>query len=226
MFSQLMQISGIQNDSITHALSGSNVNSLPAYFNLPNICLILIIIFLLTGIIIYAKKLSNINTSSKVDVNFMARIRDYIHDGKIEAANSLCRSMSTPAGRLIEKGIGRIGNQVNDLYFSMDSLGKIEAYRLGKGIQILLSMTAVVIIIGILGSLFSINSLIISGQGSDIGSIFHMKSSYLLDVEAGLASGLIIYLAYRQLISKLSCFSFSMQKITGDFMDLLNEPVK
>ena len=222
MYLRLMQIPLVNNDSIAQAMSASNASSLREFLKLPDVCFFIILILLLISLYIFAKKLSEIRSASKVDVNFMNRIRDYIHDGKIEAAHSLCKSAGTPAGRLIDKGIGRIGTPVNDVYTALESLVKIEGYKNGKGIQILLSLSAIVFVLGILGSLFAFNS----PQTMTMASITPEHSSYLLDVEAGLIAALVIYLSYRRLISKLACFSFSMQQITGDFMDLLNEPVK
>jgi biopolymer transport protein ExbB len=226
MYPNLMQISVVKNDSIAQIMSGNGATSLQGFLNLPNVCLFLILILLLISLYIYAKKLSKIKSASKVDMNFMNRIRDYIHDGKIEAAHSLCKSMETPAGKLIDKGIGRIGTPVNDVYSAMESLGKIEGYKLGKGIQVLLSLVATVVILGILGSLFVFDAIAKSIPLKTMHSFSSGNPGYLLDVEVGLIAGLVIYLAYRQLISKLGCFSFSMQQITVDFMDLLNEPVK
>ena len=37
------------------------------------------------------------------DLTFMNRIKDYIHDGKIDSALALCRSNSHPISRMIEK---------------------------------------------------------------------------------------------------------------------------
>jgi biopolymer transport protein ExbB len=205
---------------------GSIEMSMPGILYLPNICFSLIIILLLVSTYIYTIRLNRIKNASKIDINFMNRIRDYIHDGKIEAAHSLCKSMETPAGRLMDKGIGRIGTTVNDVYVAMESFGKIEGYKLGKGIQVLLSLLATVVILGILGSLFVFDPILKSFPAGSISSVPPGNLNYLLDLETGLASGLIIYLAYRHLIGKLGCFGFSMQQMIAEFMDLLNEPVK
>ena len=60
-------------------------------------------------IFIFVERFLAIRRASVLDMNFMNRIRDYISDGKIAIAVSLCRKTDTPIARMIEKGIGRIG---------------------------------------------------------------------------------------------------------------------
>src|SRR4030042_5856845 len=57
---------------------------------------------------IFIERYYVIRKASKEDTNFMNRIKDYIHDGKIDAAMALCRSADTPSARMIEKGISRL----------------------------------------------------------------------------------------------------------------------
>ena len=69
----------------------------------------LIILSLIT-IYIFGMKWWTISRASKIDPNFMRDIRDHIQNGKIAAAQNLCRQTDTPVSHLIEKGIERMGN--------------------------------------------------------------------------------------------------------------------
>lgn len=60
-------------------------------------------------IFIFCERFWAIKQASRMDVNFMNRIRDLIYEGKIAAAVQLCRSTNTPISHMIEKGIQRIG---------------------------------------------------------------------------------------------------------------------
>lgn len=46
----------------------------------------------LIGIYIFIDRLLAINAASREDGNFMNSIRDFIHEGKLDAARALCRS--------------------------------------------------------------------------------------------------------------------------------------
>src|SRR3569832_973715 len=64
---------------------------------------------------IFFERLFTIRRSSKIDMNFMHQIRDYVHNGNIEAAKMLCRNTKTPVARMIEKGIMRLGKPVSEI---------------------------------------------------------------------------------------------------------------
>ena len=64
---------------------------------------------------VFIERLIVINKANRLDDSFMKRIRDYIHEGEVESAYNLCRKTDSPYGRLIEKGISRIGRPGNDI---------------------------------------------------------------------------------------------------------------
>src|SRR3990172_7656000 len=78
------------------------------------IMLSLLVCSILTVYIIIERYLV-IKKASKEDINFMNQIKDYILDGKIDAAKSLCNSNASPIAKMIEKGITRIGKPLSDI---------------------------------------------------------------------------------------------------------------
>ena len=60
-------------------------------------------------IFIFVERFVAIRKATRIDDNFMNRIRDYIWEGKINSAVDLCRRTDSPVARMIEKGIERIG---------------------------------------------------------------------------------------------------------------------
>src|SRR3954463_14554347 len=54
---------------------------------------------------IFFERLFTIRRFSKIDMNFMHQIRDYVHNGNVDAAKMLCKNTKTPVARMIEKGI-------------------------------------------------------------------------------------------------------------------------
>ncbi|HPT11484.1 MAG TPA: MotA/TolQ/ExbB proton channel family protein, partial [Bacteroidales bacterium] len=54
---------------------------------------------------IFIERYVVIKQAAREDVNFMNRIKDYMHDGKVDAALQLCRSTNSPAARMVEKGL-------------------------------------------------------------------------------------------------------------------------
>ncbi len=95
--------------------------------------MIVLFILLLMTIYVLIERTLVINKASKEDNSFMNRIKDYIHDGKIDAAITLCRNTDTPSARMVEKGITRLGRPTADVMTTIENQGNIEISKLEKG---------------------------------------------------------------------------------------------
>ena len=58
-----------------------------------------IFLLFLVATYIFIERFYVIKRASRQDTNFMNRIKDYIHDGKIDAAMALCKSTDSPSAR-------------------------------------------------------------------------------------------------------------------------------
>jgi len=85
-------------------------------------------------IFIFCERFWAIKQASRMDVNFMNRIRDLIYEGKIAAAVQLCRSTNTPISHMIEKGIQRIGRPLSDVNTSIENVANLEVSKLERGL--------------------------------------------------------------------------------------------
>ena len=81
---------------------------------------------------IFIERYYVIRKATKEDHDFMNRIKDYIYDGKIDAALALCKSTDTPSARMIEKGISRLGRPLQDITTAIEAVGKLEISKLEK----------------------------------------------------------------------------------------------
>ena len=86
------------------------------------------------AIYIFGKKWWIIRQAGKIDKDFMMDIRDYIHEGKIKSAITLCSKYDSPAARLVEKGLERIGKPAADIQTAIENIGNVEVARLEKGL--------------------------------------------------------------------------------------------
>ena len=96
-----------------------------------------IILLSIVAVYIFFERWGAISRASKIDINFMNRIKDYIHEGKLDSAHALCQSYKNPIARMIEKGINRIGRPLNDVSAAIENIGKLQIYQLEKGLPIL-----------------------------------------------------------------------------------------
>lgn len=189
------------------------------------------IIFLsFVAVYIFFERFFAIRKASKIDVNFMNRIKDYIYDEKLDAALALCQSVQNPAARMIEKGIQRIGRPLNDVNAAIENIGKLEIYKLEKGLPLLATVAGGAPMIGFLGTVMGMVRAFydMSEQTNniDVGLLSNGIYTALITTVAGLIVGIIAYFAYNVLVSKVEKIVFQLEGTMSEFMDLLNEPSK
>ena len=189
-----------------------------------------IIVLSIVAVYIFFERWGAISRASKIDINFMNRIKDYIHEGKLDSAHALCQSYKNPIARMIEKGINRIGRPLNDVSAAIENIGKLQIYQLEKGLPILATVAGGAPMIGFLGTVMGmIRSFIdMSKAGSNVVVSQLSSGIYqaLVTTVAGLIVGILAYFAYNLLVSKVEKIIFQLEATSTEFMDLLNEPVK
>ena len=84
--------------------------------------MVVLLLLSLMAIYIFVQRLIIIRRAGKEDETFMNRIKDYIHEGKVDSALNLCRSTNTPSARMIEKGITRLGRPMNDVLVAIENV--------------------------------------------------------------------------------------------------------
>ena len=193
---------------------------------------LMIPLFLLSILTIYifAQKWWAIRKASVVDENFMKDIRDYIHQGKINAALSLCKKNDTPVSRLIEKGVERIGRPLQDIQTAVENMGNVEVARLEKGLPMLATIAGGAPMIGFLGTVIGMvqafYNMSAAGNNIDITLLSGGIYTAMVTTVAGLIVGILAYFGYNYLTTRISDLVFKMQNNTIEFMDLLHEPAK
>lgn len=158
----------------------------------------------------------------------MKRIRDYIHDGEIDAAKELCRNSDTPYGRLIGKGISRIGRPMNDVLVTIENTGNMEIASLSKGLPWLATIAGAAPMLGFLGTVIGIvesfYAIAASGNSAQIGDFAGGIYTALVTTVAGLIVGIVAMFAYNYLVARVNKVMNMLEARTMEFMDLLNEP--
>jgi biopolymer transport protein ExbB len=193
---------------------------------------VMIPIFLLSVIAVYIfiERYYAIKKAQKVDVNFMNRIRDYIMDGKIDAAMNLCETTNSPVSHMIHKGISRIGRPLNDVNAAIENVGRLEIYKLEEGLPTLASCAGGAPMLGFFGTVIgmvqSFMSMSSAGNNISIGLLSEGIYTALITTVAGLLVGIPAYFAYNLLVAKVEKVVNTLEATTTEFMDLLNEPVK
>jgi len=179
---------------------------------------------------IFMERYYVIRKATKEDQNFMNRIKDYIHDGKIDAAMALCKSTNSPSARMIEKGISRLGRPLHDISTAIENVGKLEISKLEKSFPTLATIAGAEPMLGFLGTVIGMvrSFYAMSQAGSNIEVSLLSDGIYtaLITTVAGLTVGILGYFAYNALVVKVEKVVFNLEATNTEFMDILNEPVK
>lgn len=193
------------------------------------IIIYIIIGLLAVGLFIYFERLSAINAASKVDKNFMNQIRDYISNGKLDTAKMLCAQNNTPAARLVEKGISRIGKPLEDINKAIENAGSLEIYKLEKNVSVLATIAGAAPMLGFLGTvvgmIIAFHNMASSGGQAEMGVLAGGIYTAMTTTVAGLVVGIIAYVAYNHLVVKTNKVVHIMEANSVEFLDLLNEPI-
>ena len=189
-----------------------------------------IVLLSLVAAYIFIERFYVIKRASKEDTNFMNRIKDYIHDGKVEAAQALCRSTDSPSARMIEKGISRLGRPLQDISTAIENAGKLEISKLEKGFPTLATIAGAEPMLGFLGTVIgmvqSFYRMEQAGNNIDISMMSGGIYTALITTVAGLIVGILGYFAYNTLVVRTEKVVFNLEATLTEFMDILNEPVK
>ena len=180
------------------------------------------------AIYLFGKKWWMIRKAGKIDRNFMNDIHDFIHDGKIRSAVSLCQKYDSPVARLVEKGLERTGRPLTDIQTAIENTGNVEVARLERGLPILATIAGGAPMIGFLGTVIGMVQAFFNmaqaGNNIDITLLSGGIYVAMVTTVGGLIVGIIAYFGYNYLTSQISDLVFKMESTIIDFMDMVHEP--
>ncbi len=192
--------------------------------------IIAILVALLTlALYIYFERFFAIKAASQTDSNFMNQIRDHVSHGKLDAAKILCAQANSPASRLVEKGISRIGKPLADIHTAIENAGRLEIYKLEKNVSVLATIAGAAPMLGFLGTvvgmIVAIHEIANAGGQIDIKMLSDGLYTAMTTTVAGLIVGIIAYVQYNHLVVRTNKVVYEMEAKSVEFLDLLNEPI-
>ncbi len=191
--------------------------------------MIVLLLLLLLSVYVLIERTLVISKASKEDDSFMNRIKDYILDGKIDTALSLCKSTYSPSARMVEKGITRLGRPTTDVMSAIENQGNIEISKLEKGLPLLATAASGAPMVGFLGTVTGMVKAFMSmanaGANVDVNILSTGIYEALITTVGGLIVGIIALFAYNYLATRIKGIVNKLELRIMEFMDILNEPV-
>lgn len=187
-------------------------------------------IFLLSFVAVYVfvERIRTIGRAAKTPSGFMDNIKKLVTEGDLSGAKLLSQQSDTPIGRMIGKGLSRIGSPLKNIEVSIENAGKIEIYNLEKNLSLLATISGAAPMIGFLGTVTGMIRAFMS-IAQEEGAVSPKLLSAgiyeaMLTTAAGLCVGIIAYLGYNYLVTRVQKVVHNMEFTSIDFIDLLQEP--
>jgi len=180
------------------------------------------------AIYLFVERYLTINKANQDPDPFINKIKSLVQKGDINGAKMLCTQTDSPIARMIEKGVTRIGSPLKNIEASIENIAKIELFKLEKNLPTLATISGAAPMMGFLGTVMGMVEAFISISQEE-GSVSPKLLSSgiytaMITTVAGLIVGIMAYLAYNFLVSKVQKVVHKMEYTSIDFIDLLQEP--
>ncbi len=182
----------------------------------------------LITVYLFVERFNTIRKASRLDQNFMQQIRELVLAGKLDSARTLCKSQGSPVSKMIEKGINRIGKPLKDISAAIENTGKLEVAKLESNLATLATISGAAPMLGFLGTvigmILAFHQMAAAGGQIDVGMLAEGIYTAMTTTVAGLVVGIMAFVGYNYLVSRVDRVVYAMEAHAVDFMDLLNEP--
>ena len=223
----IAQISTVQDTVVTEVGGGESVRILDLLLQ-GGFMMIPILILSIMAVYIFVERVLTINKAAKIPQQFISQIRDLVERGDISAAKMLCQQNDSPVGRMIDKGISRIGSPLKNIEVSIENVGKIEIFKLEKNLSLLATISGSAPMLGFLGTVIGMIQafIAIAQEEGSVSPKLLSEGIYtaMVTTAFGLFVGILAYLGYNYLVTRVQKVVHNMEYSSVEFIDLLQEP--
>lgn len=184
-------------------------------------------ILALLGLVIFFERYLTIRKANKDESQLTMQVRSSIKTGNLDSAIAICKSSNTPLGRMLQKGLLRIGRPIKDIEGAIENIGRLEVSKLEKNLNILGVIAGIAPMLGFVGTIIGVITIFhdVSVKGViEIGTISGGLYVKMISSATGLIIGIIAYILYNVLTAMVDKVVLKMETDSIEFIDLLEEP--
>ena len=192
--------------------------------------MLVLALLLVLALYIFIERYITLNGALKGEADnvFMNNIRQYVHEGNVEAARNLSKQTQTPLGRMIEKGFSRLGRPLPDIQAAIENEGQLEVANLERRVSLVATVASLGPMIGFLGTVVGMiaafQEMAHAGNNIDIQMLASGIYTAMVTTVGGLIVGIICYFLHNILVTRINKVVFELEVRANEFMDLLHEP--
>jgi len=223
----LLQITTLPTDSAEGLAQDNSVQFIDLLFQ-GGFMMIPILLLSLGAVYIFVERVMTIDKAAKTPEDFIDDVKAKVLNGDVNGAKVLCSDTDSPIARMIDKGVHRIGSPLKNIEVAIENVGKIEIFKLEKNLSLLATISGAAPMLGFLGTVIGMIQAFIS-IAQEEGSVSPKLLSEgiytaMVTTAAGLFVGILAYLGYNYLVTKVGKLIHKMEYNTIEFIDLLQEP--
>ena len=212
------------NDSTINVVNQDQITVMELLFKGGFMMIPILVLFVIT-IYILIEKILIINRESKSPKGFTDEIISRVKNDDINGAILVCNDTNNPVSRMILKGLNKLNTSLKNIESSIENVGKIEIYNLEKNLSLLATISGAAPMIGFLGTVTGMIQAFISIAEEEGAVSPKLLSSgiyeAMLSTAAGLFVGIVAYLSYNYLVSRVEKLIHKMEYTTIEFIETL-----
>jgi len=189
--------------------------------------IILITLFILSIIAVYIfiERYYTIKNVLSEDPTLLKEIKELIIKKDIEGAKDICNKIDSPISRIFNQGIISDNKSLSEISASMESHSKLEIYQLEKNLSSLATISGAAPMIGFLGTvigmILAFHEMASSGGNINVEMLSKGIYTAMVTTVAGLIVGIIAYIAYNILVTKVDNVIFTIEINTNKLINIL-----
>tara|TARA_B110001452_G_scaffold150398_1_gene125171 strand:- start:415 stop:1155 length:741 start_codon:yes stop_codon:yes gene_type:complete len=189
----------------------------------------LLFLFSFIAIYVFIERFMTIQRALKGEKDFIQKINGFVLKGNLIGAKEHCNSSNNPIARMIEKGLSRVGKPMKDIAISIENIGKLEISKLERRLSMLATISGVAPMLGFLGTVLGMVKVfqnMSKEKTFEIASLSGGIMEAMITTVGGLIVGIVAYVAYNYLVSKVEKVIHNMEGASIEFLDILETPGK
>jgi len=177
------------------------------------------------AVFIFFDRFFYLKSQKRLDPAFYEKLNELIKAGKIDSATALCDSANCSESRILIKGIQNLGSPIRDIRDQMEMEGKLEVYKYEGNLYFLGVIAGVAPMLGFIGTISGVIKIFYNISLADNISISLISGGLyekLITSGVGLSIGIIAYVSYHYLNSRVNKLVHNWEYRSVRFIDLIN----
>lgn len=222
----VMQVASTVTDST--AVSGSTGINMLTILMKGGVVMIPLLLLSFISIAFIIERYLYIREMSKIDDHLVKSVLDKIYLGQLDSASLMCEQKKTGLGNVLKAGISQLGKPIEHVEKALTVQSNIELSQMESKMGYISIVSGIAPRLGFIGTILGVITIFYSiSQTADIsiGTISEGLYQKMISSGTGLIVGVIAFMGYNYLLTKVDNFSLNLQKEILEFLKGIDKPV-